>query len=207
MKRIERRPVVSSDRAEEGRAWYVARRRHGKSRGDVGQVWGAVVNWWSSSSGPKGHPFAQPGPTALESSRLSSKRPNGPAVPLFFGQHRAGFEKLLWGAEMNCRPVGPQISRRHLPQGRWPWLDERMALWAEKPGTTNWRLHPHCLRLAQLCCEPLWPVVVAARRFSQVRSVTHQKPCGPCIRPTMADMTDCSDGPIRNMKLSTRIMK
>ena len=35
--------------------------------------------------------------------------------------------------EMNCRPVGPQIFQQ-LSQGRWPWLYERMALWAEIQG-------------------------------------------------------------------------
>ena len=51
-------------------------RREGKRR----EGRGAVVQWWSYSSGPTGHAFAKPGPTALGTVCEWKSRPNGANV-------------------------------------------------------------------------------------------------------------------------------
>ena len=66
--------------------------------------------------------------TALESSRLEPKRPNGPAIPLLFGQRRTGFEKCgVWKGTVS--PLGLKSSN-NFPR-------------ADGPGCTNgWPFGP-----------------------------------------------------------------
>jgi len=74
-------------------------------------------------SGPKGQPSPQPGPSALESTgvRKGKAWKAGRSVP---AQRSSGNELLArWAARSS--------GRRY--QGRWPWLEERIALRADVP--------------------------------------------------------------------------
>ena len=57
---------------------------------------------------------------ARKPSQLISKGPTGRRFAVK-GHH----------SESNCRPVGPSTSGCYRFQGRWPWLFELLALWAE----------------------------------------------------------------------------
>ncbi len=69
--------------------------------------------WHKSLSffGPRGQAFAQPGPTALEAEHRGTTSPNGATVP------QSDKRLPRWGESS---------------QGRWPWLGERLARWAER---------------------------------------------------------------------------